>query len=56
MRRWSIAFHAGKVVTPAMRTFIDFLKDEGRSIAGSALESAHVLDSVAMVKKQMDSE
>ena len=52
MRRWHIAYHSGKVITPVVRTFIDFLKDEGRKIAGSALESAHVNDSVAMVEKQ----
>jgi len=52
LRKWSIAYPAGKVITPVIRTFIDFLKDDGRKIAGSALESEHVIDSLAMVKKQ----
>jgi len=55
MRQWHIAYHSGKAITPVVRTFIDYLKDEGRKIAGSALESAHVTDSMAMVEKQMKS-
>jgi len=55
MRQWHIAYHSGKSITPVVRTFIDYLKDDGRKIAGSALESAHVTDSVAMVEKQMTS-
>lgn len=52
LRQWNIAYPAGKAVTPVLRTFIDFLKDEGRQIAGSALDSSHVTDSVEMVRKQ----
>ena len=55
MRQWHIAYHSGKAITPVVRTFIDYLKDEGRKIAGSALDSAHVTDSMAMVEKQMNS-
>jgi len=55
LRDWNIAYPAGKVITPVIRTFIDFLKDDGRKIAGSALESEHVIDSLAMVKKQFES-
>jgi len=55
IRQWHIAYHSGKAITPVVRTFIDFLKSDGREIAGSALDSAHVTDSIAMIKKQMDS-
>lgn len=54
IRQWNIAYPAGKVITPVVRTFLDYLKDEGRTIAGSALESSHVTESLDMVKKQMD--
>jgi len=55
IRQWNIAYPAGKVITPVIRTFIDFLKEDGRKIAGSALDSEHVTESLAMVKKQFKS-
>jgi DNA-binding transcriptional LysR family regulator len=53
MRQWHIAYHSGKVITPVVRTFINYLKDEGRKIVGTALENTHVTDSIAMVEKQL---
>ena len=40
MRKWNIAYHAGKSITPVMRTFLDFLKDEGRDIASAVLANS----------------
>lgn len=55
MRQWNIVYPAGKVIAPVTRTFIDYLKEDGRLIAGSASDSEHVLDSLSMVKKQFES-
>ena len=37
MRKWNIAYPSWKVVSPVARTFLDFLKTDGRDIATSVL-------------------
>lgn len=38
VRRWNIAYSTGKVITPVLRTFVDFLKEEGRALASKTLD------------------
>jgi len=40
VRRWNIAYRSGKAITPVMRTFIDFLREEGRRLASENLDIA----------------
>lgn len=54
MRLWNIAYHSGKVITPPVRTFLDFLLEDGRKIARSALEYPHIPESIRTVKKVFD--
>ena len=54
IRHWSIAYQSGKVITPAVRTFLDFSKEDGRKIASSVLDYPHIPDSVKLVQKIFD--
>ena len=54
VRPWNIAYPAGKVIKPATRTFIDYLKLEGRSIANNTLDHTHLNNTVNQVKDYIE--
>ena len=45
MRKWNIAYPNGKVIRPVVRTFLDFLKSEGRTIAINVLDDSEIAQS-----------
>ena len=54
LRKWNIAYPSWREITPAVRTFLDFLKNDGRAIAIQTLgEEQAVVSSVkkALTKK-----
>lgn len=56
IRTWNITYPAGKAIKPATRTFIDYLKLEGRSIANTTLDQTHLTNTVNKVKTFIDIE
>jgi len=43
IRKWNIAYPNGKVIRPVVRTFLDFLKSEGRTISIDVLDNAEII-------------
>ncbi|MDX1810892.1 MAG: LysR family transcriptional regulator [Gammaproteobacteria bacterium] len=53
MKKWNIAYPNGKVLKPVVRTFLEFLKNDGRTIASSIIENVPLTTSRKTPKKSI---
>ena len=53
MRKWNIAYPSWSEITPAVRTFIDYLKNDGREIATQCLGDDQLKNALKRVNRQI---
>lgn len=52
-RNWNIVYPAGKALTPSTRTFIDFLKADGKTIAREGIDKSYLSKRISHAREHI---